>query len=784
MASIRFGARCARSRSRLACLSIAILLAVSCCVAQQEVHSPYDAVDPFIGTGSDGNVFPGATLPFGMIQWSPDTAQRGWFRGWYKWDESAIVGFSLTHLSGAGCPLYADFPILPWNGPVERNPADSLDAYSLPFRHLGYDGQRLEQAHPGQYGIQFPDGTNVDIAVTMRTGIGRVSFPRDSTRTLLFKNWSANVEAAGRENDRGSMAVVGNDTIVGTVTSGNFCDSMGDYTLHFAARTQQAFHEFGTWSEAGIRRGNREVEGRKTGAYVTFAGTPESPVLLKVALSFVSREKALANLEAENPGWDFERVRADAKKTWADELNRAQIEGATPEQRTVFYTALYHMLLGPNLFSDADGEYIGFDNKVRKLQQPAAHYHNLSDWDTYRNLVQFHALWSQRKTSDMMQSLVRDAEQSGWLPRWPAANDVTSVMGGDSPPLLLSSAYAFGARQFDTATALKYMLKGAFENGAGKHGYVQRPHGDKFRAFGYIPSEDDQNSVSFALEYASSDFAIAQFARALGDGDSYTRLMRTAQAWQRLLEPGTGFVRPRLRNGEFVPGFDPDRLLPEKVPQPEGMRDQLGFQEGNAWQYTWMVPHNYAGLLERIGKERAVAKLDYFFSELKAWHRPSFNIGNEPSFVAPFVYAFAGQPWKSQALVSRIRRQMYGLGPLGLPGNDDLGATSGWYLWNSLGLYPAIPGVGGFVIGTPEFRRAVVSFDQGRTLEVRSSGSGPYVHELRVNGRRHMGSWLALEEIKQGRTLLEFTLGTDPHYGGSTAAGQLPPSFRDGEQVD
>ena len=760
---------------------IFFLVVASLCAAQQAPNSSaYQAVDPFIGTGSDGNVFPGAALPFGMIQWSPDTSQRGWFRGWYKWDESAIVGFSLTHLSGAGCPIYSDFPILPWIGRVEKNPASALDAYSLPFRHLGFDGNRMEEAHPGQYKITFPNGITVELAVTLRTGIGRITFPKGAANTLLFKNWSANVEAKGRESDQGSMTVVGSDTILGTVTSGNFCDTSHDYTLHFAAKMQRPFSEFGTWSEAAVNAGGRETRGRKTGAYVTFGDGQDEAVLLKVALSFVSREKALANLEAENPGWDFERVRADAERVWTRELNRVQIEGDTPEQRTVFYTALYHMLLGPNLFSDADGEYIGFDNQVRKLRG-SAQYHNLSDWDTYRNLVQFHALWSQQQTSDMMQSLVRNAEQSGWLPRWPAANDVTAVMGGDSPPILLSSAYAFGARQFDRKAALKYMLKGAFETGSGKHGYVERPHGDKFRSLGYIPSEDDQNSVSFALEYASADFAIAQFARSLGDKESYGRLMPTAQSWKRLLDKETGFVRPRLRSGEFVAGFDADKLAPEKDPQPEGMRDQLGFQEGNAWQYTWMVPHNYAGLLEAIGRERAVGKLDYFFSELKAWHRPFFNIGNEPSFVAPFVYSFAGQPWKTQALVSRIRRQMYGLGPLGLPGNDDLGATSGWYLWNALGLYPAIPGVGGFVIGTPEFPRATVNFDGGRVLEVQTTGHGPYVQQLKVNGRIHRSNWLPVEALKLGKTIVEFTLGTEPNLHRGIRAEDLPPSFRDGE---
>ena len=763
---------------------IVLILCAPACTSSRDASivkdRPYDLVDPFIGTGGEGNTFPGATLPFGMIQWSPDTRFGGIGHGFYEYEDKVIRGFSLTHLSGAGCSgsVYADVPILPWMSEVSVNPALSPATYMLPFEHVGSDGQPREVAHPGYYSVRLPSGLSVELAVTSRTGMGRIVFPRNVSKLILVNSGgSANVDEPGRENDRNNVEIIGQDTVVGSVTSGGFCSTPTKYTLYFAVRFARPFEQFGVWTESGIAAGQREAEDRKTGAYVAFSDTYDRAILLKVGISFVSVENALANVETENPDWDFDLVRAKARSRWSEYLGRIQIEGGTPTQRRIFYTGLYHMLLAPNLFDDANGEYIGFDGQIRRLSG-SAQYANFSDWDTYRDVIQLHALLAPRETSDMIQSLIRDAEQSEWLPRWPVANDVTGGMGGDSPAILISSAYAFGAKSFDTTNALKFMLKGATTVGVGLHGYVQRPWGDRFRQLGYIPSAEDDISVSRTLEYASADFAIAQFAYSLGDRNSGDFLMRSAQNWKNLMDPTLGLMHPREANGAFIAGFDPERSLPKRLPTNPEDTDQLGFQEGNTWQYTWMVPHNYEGLFEAMGgKDEANRRLDRFFTELVAWGRPYCNMGNEPDFVTPYAYAFAGAPWKSQAIITRILSEIFSDGPGGLPGNDDLGATSGVYVWGALGMYPAIPGIGGVVVGTPMFSRATITLGDGRKLEIHAKGSGTFVTALAVNGKPHDRAWLALDSIGP-HTVLEFVMSTVPNELWGTQ--DLPPSFRNG----
>jgi predicted alpha-1,2-mannosidase len=413
---------------------------------------------------------------------------------------------------------------------------------------------------------------------------------------------------------------------------------------------------------------------------------------------------------------------------------------------------------------------------VRRLRPGEEQYANFSDWDIYRSLLQLQALLLPQQVSQMMQSLVRDAEQSGWLPKWPVANDVSYVMGGDSPALLLSSAWAFGARSFDTAAALKYMLEGATQPGKGLHGGSERPGLEEYLSQGYVPVRDSQEyGASITLEYASADFAVSRFADALGDSANAARLLRSSQNWRTLFDRETGFIRPRTADGKFLAGFDPDTLTPHHTNWDKA--DQLGFEEGSTWQYTWMIPHNYAGLFEVMGGTQSVLpKLDRFFEKLAGWGLPNFTVTNEPDFCAPYVYMWTGYPWKSQKVIDRIRRETFSAQPDGLPGNDDLGATSGVYVWNALGMYPVIPGVGGLVLGTPLFPRATVQLGNGSVLEIRSSGDGIYVQSVKLNGKPYGSAWLPLEKLAAGVNRLEFELGEQP---GSWAAqpASFPPSF-------
>jgi predicted alpha-1,2-mannosidase len=739
-----------------------IFAAVSSIEASSAEAGAYEAVNTFVGTGADGNTFPGATLPLGMMQWSPDTRDDGW----YHYPDRTIRGFSLTHISGAGCPIYADVPILPWIG----NPSGDPNSAVLPFSHS------RERAQPGYYTVEFDNGVKAELTVTLRAGIGRFVFPAGAARTFLFKAGdSAMAKDKARSGDSSTIEVRGGDTLTGTVHSGGFCFVAGDYVLHFAARFSQPFSSFGTWT-TDVQPGARNASGHQAGAYVSFPdGT--TPVVLKVGISFVSIENAVANLGAEIPGWDFDQVHAAATANWTRMLQRVEVEGGAAEDRVTFYTGLYHMLLSPNLFNDINGDYIGFDGKVRRLRPGAEQYANFSDWDIYRSLVQLQALLIPQQVSQMMQSLVRDAEQSAWLPKWPVANDVSYVMGGDSPSILLSSAWAFGARSFDTAAALKYMIKGATEPGQGPHGGSQRPWLEDYLKKGYVPvaRHGQEIGASVTLEYASSDFAISRFAEALGDQAHSDALLRSSQNWKKLFDPESGFIRPRDSSGKFVEGWDPDRLLPK--PQDRSSMEQLGFEEGNTWHYTFMIPHNYRGLLQAMGgTDKALPKLDKFFRNLAGLGAANFTVENEPDFCAPYVYMWTGYPWKTQEVIDRIRRERFSTRPDGLPGNDDLGATSGVYVWNALGMYPVIPGVGGLVLGTPLFSRTTLHLGNGSVLEIRSSGEGIYVDSVKLNGKPYESSWLPLEKLVAGQNRIEFVLGKQPGTWAAQPAN-VPPSF-------
>lgn len=744
-----------------------LMLCVCAVAGSARGNSPYESVNTFIGTAEGGNTFPGASLPFGMIQWGPDTRDDGW----YHYEDKTIRGLSLTHISGAGCSLYADVPILPWIAALDKDPA-SLDKYSLAFSHQN------EQARPGYYAVTFDNHVKVEVTTAIRSAIARFSFPSNAAVTLLFKaGGSATNDDAKRVKDTSSIELRGDDTVVGSVNSGGFCGSDSDYTLYFVAKSSRPFVSSGTW-DAAIHPGVRIASGHKAGVWISFDTKKSSPILLKVGISYVSVENAIANLNHEIPKWDFERTSEAARNTWVHLLDNVDVTGGTPEQRTIFYTGLYHMLLSPNVFSDVNGDYIGFDDKVRRLPAGETHYANFSDWDIYRNLVQLQSWLLPRQTGQMMQSLVRDADQSGWLPRWPAANDVTYVMGGDSSAILLSTAYAFGARDFDTKSALTQMIKGATVFEKGSHNGYQRPALDEYLQRGYVALGEPwkEGAASNTLEYANADFAISQFAAALGDQPNADRLLRSAQNWKLLFDPETKFIRPREKDGSFVAGWDPDRLEPHRKAWDQV--NQMGFEEGSTWQYTFMLPFNYAGLFRAMGGPQVVVpRLDKFFTKLSGWGLPNYTVTNEPDFCAAYAYLWAGVPWKSQEVIGRIQRETFFNRPGGLPGNDDLGATSGVYVWNALGMYPAIPGVGGVALGTPTFPRVRVTLGNGKRLEVVAEGEGVYVQKLMLNGTTYEKSWLSSEDILEKNNRLVFTLGKQPNKDWAADPAAFPPSF-------
>lgn len=752
--------------------SFAFFFYSSAQVFAQATLPPYEAVDPVIGTDGGGNTFPGATLPFGMMQWSPDTNRDAW----YIYSEKQIYGFSLTHLSGAGCPLYGDFAVMPTQGSLGASPGTDFSPYAMAFSHAG------EEAHPGYYAVTLSNGVRVELTATERAGIARFRFPEGvPARLLVNAGSSANTLSQtqrGSEEYGNRIELRGGDSFSGSVSAGGFCGSDSHYKLFAEGQFNKPYKTTSVWQDNSVLGAKPRAQGKHTGAWLDFGDVRE--VVLKVGVSFVGEEGAHTNLQREIPGWDFDRMRERAREIWSALLNRVAVEGGSSDQRKLFYTGVYHSFLSPNIFSDEDGRYIGFDGKIYSLGAGKQHaqYANFSDWDIYRNTVQWQALFEPERESDMMQSLVNDAEQSGWYPRWPAANDVTYVMGGDSPVIVLASSYAFGARNFDTETALRYMVKAGTVPGQGPHGDAERPFLADYLKLGYAPVEKDSIAASRTLEYASADFAIAQFAHNLGHEAEYKRFLDRSENWKNLFDPETKWIRPRNSDGTWMAGFDPERSLPKRANAPVST-DQNGFEEGNTYQYSFMIPFDYPALFAAMGGDAVVEpRLDKFFSKLRCWGEPCFNMENEPDFVTPYAYVFAGEPWKTQELVPRIAKDTFKVAPDGLPGNDDLGATSGVYVWNALGFYPAVPGVGGVVLGAPMFDKATLQFSGGRTLVVERRGQGVYVQSVSLNGAEQRSSWLPVSKLHAGPNQLVFSMGEQPNKSWGSAATDRPPLFR------
>ncbi|HEV3173037.1 MAG TPA: GH92 family glycosyl hydrolase [Actinocrinis sp.] len=765
--------------------------------APAAVSDPAALVDPFVGTGSGGAVvgqvdtFPGADLPFGMIQWSPDTTSRP-DGGGYNYDDSAITGFSLTHLSGPGCAVAGDFPILPLTGAVPANP----DSASASFNHSS------ETAHPGSYAVTA-GGVSTQLAVTARTGVAQFTYPATSQAQLLVK-----VADSANGGSSATFQTIGNQEITGAVTSGHFCGQPDSYTVYFAARFNRPFTASGTWggtSAAQLARnpgatsvtengkqnpqakryGNghaaatnasgagQQGSGVVAGGWLTFDTTQNANVGMQVAVSYVSTQGALGNLAAEAHSWSVSSVAAKAADAWNHQLRTIGIHGGSATAQAEFYTALYHASLEPSLFNDANGQYVGFDEKVHSVQPGHSQYANYSGWDIYRSQVPLLATIDPSIAADMATSLLNDAAQGGALPKWPVANGESGVMNGDAADPILADTYAFGAKGFNASSALADMVSGANgTSGVVQGWYVERPNAAAYIADGYVPNVASDsispvpNGASETLEYALDDFSISRLAQDLHQSSTASTFTQRSQNWANVFDTAVGYVEPRDAQGAFPSG--------PPVPVATGF-GQDGFQEGNAAQYSWMVPQNLSGLIQGMGGDQAVSsRLDTFFTQLNAGpDQPYQWQGNEPALDTPWVYDSVGQPWKTQAVVQQVLTQLYSLTPGGEPGNDDLGAMSSWYVWAALGLYPQTPGVPMLVLGTPQFPHAEIHGAFG-DLTVNAQGAGDtYVGALKVDGRSTNNTWIDPSRAHE----LDFALSQTPNTAWGSAPGDAPPSF-------
>jgi predicted alpha-1,2-mannosidase len=741
---------------------------------------PTSLVNPFIGTGSGGdvvgsvNTFPGAVAPFGMLSWSPETPSRP-AGGGYNYADSSTLGLSLTHLSGVGCGIQGDLPILPTVGDIGATPARTAQ----PFTHAD------ERTSPGFYATRLGADRAIDaqVAATTRTGIGQFDFPATAQANMLFK-----VGASQNGNSAAEVRIEGDNKVTGTISGGRFCDTQNASTVYFAATFDRPFSAYGTWSGATVTPGSASGSGPTSGAWVTFDATATGQVGMKVAISYVSVANAWANLQAESSGWQVAAVAEQTRAAWRQLLSKIQVGGGTHDQQVQFYTALYHSLLHPNVFSDANGQYLGFDGRVHTVAPGKAQYANFSGWDIYRTLVQLQAMLAPEESSQMMQSLVNDAAQGGWLPKWPVSNGYTGVMNGDAADPMIASAYAFGARDFDTRAALAAMVKGAevvpTADQLGQGYYEQRPGLADYKRLGYVPNaaissiSHVPNGASETLEYALADFSIAQFAEAIGQESTHREYHRRSQNWTNLFNVNSGFLQPRDGDGRFPAG--------NPVTTGMGVFGQSGFQEGNAAQYLWMVPQNVRGLFSAIGgNDKVIRRLDTFLSEDNVGpNRPYYWAGNEVNMLVPWLYNYAGAPYKTQETVRRLLTTVYSNTPGGEPGNDDLGALSSWYVWSAIGLYPTTPGTDTLAVSSPLFSTVRLNLS-GSRVEISAPGASSkgYVQALSINGRPSERAWLS-GDLLTGRdargdsvTTIKYTLSEQPNRSWGAGKNDQPPSY-------
>ncbi len=763
------------------------------------VSDPAGLVNPIDGTGVGGvtpgavGEFPGADLPFGMIQWSPDTVPNtAGAGGGYSYDDSQINGFSLTHLSGTGCPVYGDVPILPTVGPVGTDPVSATDSFS----------HATEHASPGRYSVTLgPSGVSTTVSVTTRTGISRFLFPATTQANVLLK-----VADSANPASHSEARIAANDEVIGQVTSGQFCGTGTSYTVYFVAQFNRSFSSAGTWDSTAVHPGMSQCSGPACGAYLTFDAEHDRQVLMKVGLSFVSDANAAENLRREDPGWSLADVEANAQRQWNQMLGRIAIGGGSGADQRTFYTALYHSLLEPNVVSDVNGQYPGSDGRVH-VTSGHAEYSNFSEWDIYRCEIELESVLAPRQVGDMLQSLVDEADQDGWLPKWAIVGGDASQINGDSADPIIADAYAFGVRNFDVKRALTAMVKGATEDETG-HGFeIERQYLDQYVDQHYVDASSlDLTSIDYSiggsvtLEYAIDDFSIAQLAQALGDRSLAARMSQRGHNWEYLFNPATGYIQAKGADGSFPPG----PAFQQSMLEPGG---QLGFEEGNAVQYTWSVPQDLGALADLMGGDgQAVNELSTFFTQLNASRDQPFDwAGNEPSLWSPWEFDAFGAPWRTQSVVREIADDLYSDAPVNEPGNDDLGAIASWYVWAAIGLYPVTPGTADLAIASPLFPEIRVDLAGGHQLVEQApeaSRTTPYVHSLRVVGSGVMAAapscspgapvasssngdwnqpWLPSSVVTRGATLT-FRLGPTPDPAWASEPGNALPS--DGRWTD
>jgi predicted alpha-1,2-mannosidase len=720
-------------------LLLLLLLSSTGLLAQPD-YTKY--VNPFIGTGGHGHTYPGAVLPHGMVQLSPDTRLSGWDGcGGYHYSDSFIYGFTHTHLSGTGCSDYGDILLMPMGG----EPSPDNKVYGSVFSHS------TEKASPGFYGVQLADDNiRVMLTATERVGLHHYFFGGGKAANVIL-------DLVHRDEVlESSLKIVNDHTITGLRRSKAWATNQ---YVFFAIEFSVPFTQFGIWeNDKLLPDGTGQMSNSKhLKAYFQFGNLDKSLVTAKVAISPVSAEGALKNLAAEMPGWDFEKVKAEAEGKWNKELRKIEVSGGTTDQFTNFYTALYHTMVVPNINMDVDGQYRGRDNVIHTAKG-FTNYSVFSLWDTYRGAHPLYTIIDRERSLDYIKSFLTQYKEGGRLPVWELSSCETDCMIGYHSVPVIVDAFAKGIDGFDKELALEAMQKSAGWNHLGLPAIIDH---------GYLEKDDEHESVSKTLEYAYDDWCIAQFARMNGNEVVYKNFIRRAQSWKNMLDPTTLFMRPR-KNGGWLTPFDPYEV-------------NNNFTEGNSWQYAFYVPHDMEHYIKMLGGPKKLEeRLDSLFgttSKMTGLELPDitgligqYAHGNEPSHHIAYLYNFAGKPAKGQKILRYIMDQLYTSAPDGLTGNEDCGQMSAWYVLSAMGFYPVTPGTNDYMMGTPLFKQVTINQENGKAFAINAdSGENAdfYVQSASLNGVPHNKAWFTHNDIMRGGRL-DFVMGAKPASFGTT----------------
>lgn len=701
-------------------------------------------VDPFIGTGGSGHTFPGATFPFGMVQVSPDTGTGGWNHcSGYDYTDHAIEGFSVTHLSGTGASGGGDVMLAPLLGDQQITPF-FLMSYKMPFQHSN------EVASPGYYSVILNDGIKVELTATKWVAFEQYTFPSTVSTAGFILNLSHKI---GNDFEDAWAKVVSNSEIEGYINGGRFCGATRTHVVYFYMKFSIPIKETKIWEGLKMLSNETTITLSKNylllpmgGIYLGFDTKSNEKIGVKIALSYTSIDEAVKNMST-TLNLDFDGAVRKTKKAWINHLEKITISSSDTNNLKKFYTALYHTEIDPSLFSNADGTYIGPNDHVYSSTYP--HYTTFSLWDTFRAENPLLTIIDPEMEVNEIRSLIDVYKEGGWLPKWYEANTYTDCMIGSPADNVISEAIVDHLKGFDVDTAYQAIRKDAFVQGI-NHG--RRSLG-LYVKFGYIPENLANQATSKTLEYSFNDFCVAEAAKVVRKDKDYEALIKRAENWRNVFDQNLGFVTGRDSSGKWMEqNFNP-------------IYGNYPFlTEGNAWQWTFSVTPDVYGLIKTLGGISPFdKKLDELFSNNSEISGPpditgcigQAALGNEPSQRLPYLYIYGGQPWKTQKIVRYAMNNVYGTGPNGLPGNDDCGEISSWFVFSAMGFYPEPP-LPYYFIGSPLFPKIQIHLPNGNTFTViaeKNNKDNIYVQSAYLNGEKINRSWITYGEIEKGGTL-------------------------------